>query len=219
MVTLTTVSSESPIVESLISQWATPEDHAEAKLRQSHTRRQDFLVARATLRALLTHETGRGDWRICPDANGKPQALTATGIVGPYISLSHTRGLVACVVSEAGLVGVDVEYWRARDFIALADYAFGPQECEEVAQGGISAFYRIWTLREAVAKAIGVGLMTTFDGHDCVAGAPASGCWMTETWQLFYASPKTNYSFALATKGEDVWSDASLLWFDMASMV
>ncbi len=215
MVTLTTVSSESPIAKSLIHRWATPEDRAQAKLRRSDARQYEFLLTRATLRALLTSVTGIGDWRIYPDAKGKPQTLSPTGKTGPHISLSHTRGLVACAVSETGPIGVDVEYWWMRDFMALANYAFGPRECAEVARNGISAFYRIWTLREAISKAKGIGLMATLDGNDSVADAPVTGCWETNAWQLFHLSPKPDYSFAVATKDESVWSEASLTWIDM----
>jgi phosphopantetheinyl transferase len=219
MVTLTTAPSQSGIAKSLIAKWATSDDYAQAKTRQSKTRQHDYLLARATLRALLTHITGTGDWRICPDARGKPQISSIAGIAGPHISLSHTQGLVACAVSETNPVGVDVEYWRARDFMALADYAFGPREREEVAHDGISAFYRIWTLREALSKASGIGLMATLDGNDCVADFPGSSYWATKDWQLFYVSPQANYSFAMATKDESIWSKASLTWVDAMSMV
>jgi len=219
MVAFTTVSSENLIARPLIAKWATAEDHTQAIHRQSDARQRDFLLARAVLRALLAHLTGAGDWHICPDTKGKPQALTATGIAGPHISLSHTHGLVACAVSDEGPVGIDIEYWRERDFTALADYAFGPREREEVAHNGISAFYRIWTLREAIAKAIGEGLIATIDGLDSVADAPASGSWATKTWQLFYTSPQIDYSLAMASVGENTWSEMPITLIDSATII
>lgn len=219
MITLTTVSSEEGIAKPLIAKWATAEDYARAKLRQSDAKQRDFLLARAILRALLVQITGVGDWFLRPDAKGKPQALTATGAPGPYISLSHTQGLVVCAVSPEDPFGIDIEYWRVRDFMDLANYAFGPSERKEVARDGISAFYRIWTLREAISKATGMGLISTIDGNDCVAGAPASGCWATKMWQLFYTSPQTSYSLAIASKSEGTWSEASLILTDVATII
>jgi len=222
MVIITTVSSENATAESLISKWATSEDCARAKLRQNNSRRQDSLLARAALRALLAHVTGVDDWRINVGINGKPHVLTPTGIAGPYISLSHTQGLVACAVSETSSIGVDVEYWRTRDFMALADYAYGPGEREEVARDGMSAFYRIWTLREAMAKAMGVGVMKTFNGQDCIVSAkiPASDCWIMDGWKLFYKRLQKSYSLAVAlTNAEDNWSEKSVTWVDVTIML
>jgi len=219
MIALSTVSSGSQATELLLTRWVTAQDHSQAQRRQSKVIQQNFLIARAVLRALLARVTGTDEWQICPDVQGKPQALTASGIVGPYISLSHTQGLIACAVSQKNQFGIDVEHWRTRDFAALADFAFGPREREEVARDGMSAFYRIWTLREAVSKATGQGLIATIDGHDCVADAPTSGCWATESWRLFYISPQTNYSLAIASEGKGTWSEASLTWIDVTTCV
>jgi 4'-phosphopantetheinyl transferase len=219
MVTLTTVSSESANAKLLISKWATAEDLAQANLRRNKKKRHNSLLARATLRALLAHVTETGDWQIQPDSHGKPHVFTPTGVTAPHISLSHTQGLVACAVSRDNPLGIDVEHWRVRDFMALANYAFGPREQEEVAREGISAFYRIWTLREAIAKASGTGLFATLDGHDYVANAPTYGCFTIKAWQLFYCSLQTNYSLAVASKGNNVWTDASLVLADATAII
>jgi len=212
MVTITTVSSKDADAKRLITKWATAEDFTQVKSRHNEAKRHDFLVARSAMRALLAHATGISDWHIRSDPNGKPYAITVTGKAGPHISLSHTKGLIACAISQEAPIGIDVEYWQGRDFIALANYAFGPREREEVARDGISAFYRIWTLREAISKTTGVSLITTFDGDDYGADAPASGCWTTDMWQLFYTSPQIDYSLAIASKDDDIWLETSLIW-------
>jgi phosphopantetheinyl transferase len=217
MLTLTTVSSESADAKLLIAKWATAEDHAQVNLRRNKTKRHNALLARATLRALLAHVTETSDWQIQPNSNGKPYVFTPTGITAPYISLSHTEGLVACAISHDSPLGIDIEHWRVRDFTALANYAFGPREQEEVARDGVSAFYRIWTLREAIAKASGTGLFASLDGHDCVADSPKSECFTSGAWQLFCCSPQINYSLAIASKFAGMWSDDALSFVDVAT--
>lgn len=222
MVTLTTVSSENAIAESLISKWATSEDYAHVAPRQIHSRRRDSLLARAALRALLAHVTGADGWHIDVDVNGKPYASTSTGVAGPYISLSHTQGLVACVISKMSPIGVDVEYWRVRDFEKLADYAYGPSEREEVAREGVSAFYRIWTLREAMAKAVGAGVMKAFNGRDCIMDAESSApdYWIMNKWRLLYRRIQESYSLAIAlNNAEGDWSEKSIAWIDATKIL
>ncbi|MGB9154107.1 MAG: 4'-phosphopantetheinyl transferase superfamily protein [Alphaproteobacteria bacterium] len=210
MITLTTIPSGSESANQLIAKWAIAEDHAQAELRQSETRRHDFLLTRSALRALLHYTTGVSAWHIRPDSAGKPYATSLTGKSGPHISLSHTKGLVACAISQEAPIGIDVEYWRTRDFTALANYAFSLQEREQVARDGKPAFYRIWTLKEAMAKATGTGILATVKKEAYAVDTQVDGFKETATWQLYCTMPTPNYSLAIATKGQSPWSEKSL---------
>lgn len=217
MITWTALNSNNKAAKNLVMQWATVEDRAQASQKQHKTVRENFLLTRAVLRCLLAHVTGVSVWVILSNANGKPQAFTRDGVVGPHITLFHTHGLVGCAASYEGPIGIDAEYWRQRNFVAIADYAFGAREQEEVAREGISAFYRIWTLKEAIAKATGKGLIANIDGLDHVAGGPASGCWASGKWQLFNTSFFPDYSLALATQNHVSWSEASVKRIDLST--
>jgi len=90
------------------------------------------------------------------DTRGKP---IVCGASMRHISIAHTGNLVAAAASAIGPVGIDVEHRDpARDLNRLALAAFGPAECQAVASQGVSAFYRVWTLREAISKATGDGM-------------------------------------------------------------
>jgi len=219
MITLTTILSESAAAQLLIANWASSEDLAQAALHQNNLRRHNFLLARASLKALLTDVTGISNWNIHPDSNGKPHAFTTKDIAYPHISISHTRGLVACAVSQDSPIGIDVEYWRTRDFRALAAYAFGMREREEVAHKGISAFYRIWTVREAIAKISGIGILAMLDGMDYASDSPASGCWTTGERQVFYSSPHTDYSLAVASPCSEDRTEVKPKFVDVTAVV
>ena len=81
----------------------------------------------------------------------------------------------ACRTDE-GDIGVDIEYLgRSRPFRDIADAAFGAGERRSVEAGGAAAFYRIWTLREALAKATGRGLPMVVDQQDYFGNVAASG--------------------------------------------
>lgn len=165
-----------------------------AALRQS---------ARGCLRALLFHVTASRDWRFVGGRNGKPHVVDAAGKPGPEISLSHTQGMIACAVSLDGPVGVDVEFRRERDFAGIAGYAFGSDEQRYVSDGGKGAFYRIWTLREAMAKATGEGLRLAASGVDLVGRPPDRDAWSDGDWRLFSHVPDPHHALAAAVRQDE----------------
>ncbi|MBW2396915.1 MAG: 4'-phosphopantetheinyl transferase superfamily protein [Deltaproteobacteria bacterium] len=117
-------------------------------------------------RGLLRHTLSRyadplpAAWVLQRTERGRPELL---GMAGPSFNVSHTQGLVVCAVS-AGTVGVDVERGRRlKDPKALAKRFFHPEEASQVlGAGGEDArracFLRLWTLKEAHAKALGCGV-------------------------------------------------------------
>jgi phosphopantetheinyl transferase len=112
---------------------------------------------------------------------------------------------VACAISDADCLGVDIEVHSPhRNFGAIAAAAFGPSEQSQVAALGLYGFYRIWTLREAMAKASGTGIAEVTDRTDRIAGRPKDKSWITRVgetlWWLSYCTPATGLSFALAAK-------------------
>jgi 4'-phosphopantetheinyl transferase len=92
-------------------------------------------------------------------STGKP-ALQGHNI---HFSVSHSEGLAVYALSATGPVGVDVEKIRPvgemqgivdRYFPAQARAAFQSAPESERTE----AFFRLWTRREAVLKAIGIGI-------------------------------------------------------------
>src|SRR5262249_5736180 len=79
------------------------------------------------------------------------------------ISLSHSRGLVACALAHDRLVGVDVQpVDMTLDVMTLARRFFAPEEAAAldacVPEQRASRFCELWTLKEALFKALGLGL-------------------------------------------------------------
>ena len=197
----------------LIGRWASDRDRAESRTNLS-------LLGRAALRALLARETGGVDWQVLRAPSGKPYILTPSGMPGPSVSVSHTGTTVAVAVAQTGALGIDIEQHRSRDFGALAAQAFGPAQQAAVAASGADAFYRIWTLREAMAKATGEGLALAANGRDLV---PPSACgplrWTDHggrAWYLAHAriEPAISLAIAHADVAGDVWS---LRWSNLGA--
>ncbi len=183
----------------LIADFATPDDIvAVARHSRKHRRRQG-LAARALLRAMLLSATGRA-WRLIKREDGRIEAQSPVpGRPAPRISLSHSGELVACALSTDGSVGIDVEQLRSdRDCVALAEAAFSSSEIAAVRESGWAAFYRIWTLREALFKAAGTADIA--DGE--APNLATADVWRigTDCYELGYWPLDIGYGLAVARR-------------------
>ena len=75
------------------------------------------------------------------------------------MSLSHSGSRLAFAVAQMA-IGCDVERVKPRPFDAIAAAFFRAEEADELARTADqqTLFYRLWTAKEAVAKALGLTL-------------------------------------------------------------
>ena len=138
-------------------------DHAQ-RLRFRDDAR-DYALAHALLRRELSRgsSTAPAAWSFDRGEHGKP-FLAGHDAAAPAFSLSHTRGMVACAIARPEVaVGVDVETnQRDLDAARLAERFFAATEVAALATLPESArrerFYDLWTVKEAVVKAVGLAL-------------------------------------------------------------
>ncbi|WP_413204831.1 4'-phosphopantetheinyl transferase family protein [Rhodospirillum sp. A1_3_36] len=158
-------------------------------------------------------------WRFLPGPHGKPEVdpLRSQASARPF-SISHTRGLSACARLDAlpapGLaVGVDVEgTHRPLDAQNLADRFFHPMEAQWLRRlpedAVLGAFMTLWTLKEAVVKALGTGIQQGLETFH-VAADPARlveadapfgerGHWRLDHWEQ-----GESHTLALALRAPD----------------
>lgn len=124
--------------------------------------RQRFIVGRARLRQILARYMGvaPGAVTFAYGENGKPH-LSHAG-PAPHFNLSHSADLAAAAVCWECELGVDVEHIRPIE-PGVAERFFSASENAELAAlqpaDWLRGFFRCWTRKEAVVKALGVGLM------------------------------------------------------------
>lgn len=125
---------------------------------------QLYRMAHGLLRHALTHYFDRpaSAWRFAASPGGKP-TLAEPPPVPLDFSLSHSAGLAVCAVSGLGPIGVDVEgISRAAQVLEVASARFHATELRWLAT--FAAPERderavwLWTAREALLKACGLGL-------------------------------------------------------------
>jgi 4'-phosphopantetheinyl transferase len=185
-----------------------------AQYRRFHFARdaRDYAAAHALLRHTLSRDDGRPpeQWRFERTTSGRPFLIDA-GDAPASFSLSHTHGMVACAVTKGADVGVDVECID-RD-VNAADIAarfFAPAESAHLMQLDADArrdrFFDLWTLKEALVKALGTGMAMSLnrlafavdpDGSVRLS-APADV--EPDAWQFGLFAPSPRHRLAVASR-------------------
>ncbi|GGP46724.1 4'-phosphopantetheinyl transferase family protein [Streptomyces abikoensis] len=101
-----------------------------------------------------------GEIRVGREARGRPWLGGAAE--GLHVSVSHCAGVVAVALSRLGPVGVDIERLRPLPAVALGRRWFSAAEVRWLAERAAgeqpAAFLWLWTHKEAIGKARGLGL-------------------------------------------------------------
>ena len=146
-------------------QWLAGEERERARRFLVARPRREFALCRAALRVLLCRRLGCANRVLTFVAaeHGKPFALVQGARAAVSFSVSHSgaHGLIA--VGGGGCVGVDVEERTGRhDVDGVLRTAFAAEEQAELAAASgpqkLQLFFRLWTMKEALIKALGTGL-------------------------------------------------------------
>jgi 4'-phosphopantetheinyl transferase len=173
-----------------------------------------YLVAHALLRTALSRHV-RCDpktWAFQRNDYGRPEVVPAQQPAKKLsFSLSHTRGLAACVVAAGCDVGVDVESLdREIDSLGFARSHFAPEEIAELERtpppSRHAVFLEMWTLKEAWTKARGLGLSIPLDSffftRDAAGEIVVNHAGRTEggRWTFALTNPTPGHQLALAVR-------------------
>lgn len=166
-----------------------------------------FLAAHGLVRHALSHvepAVAPPAWRFVAGERGRPEVADGGE---PRFNLSHTARWVACVVTRELDCGVDVEATdRPTDHELLAGRTLTPAERRELEAAPESErprrFIERWTLKEALAKALGLGLSLPFDenGFSGLPGAIAVARPDARDWHFEQWAPDPLHVAALAVR-------------------
>lgn len=171
-----------------------------------------YTLARGGLRRRLGWELDRDPHglRFGIGPHGKPHL--EGDAAGREFNVSHAGDWVLIGIGRGErALGVDVERTEsARDLLALAERFFTAREHAALSalpagERRAAAFFRLWTRKEACAKACGEGLTATLEGCEALPPEPGpaegvvlAGRW--RVWDLPVPTPR-GYDAALALEG------------------
>jgi 4'-phosphopantetheinyl transferase len=141
------------------------------------------MAARMSLRRILGSQTciAPQDLVFEEAENRKPRLVLPPGATPVYFNVSHSGDYAVIAVSTEAEVGIDIEEIRtdcpvddlSRRYYSAREHAWlrslqPPERLE--------AFYRLWTIKEAVLKCAGLGLSVppqVVEVHLAKSGAPS----------------------------------------------
>ena len=150
--------------------------------------------------ARLQTERRRRDW-----ASSRSLLRAASEDTRSTRSLSHSHAYAALALAPPlTSVGVDVEWLAPREFVGMAEIGYAPAEAALIASlvepgQQRAAFYELWTLKEACAKALGLSLVDSL--HQC-RFVNDELAWEAEipsakSWQAIVYAPRPDLRLAL----------------------
>lgn len=210
-----TVSEE--ILETYVNCLSVDERSRADRFRFPDDRRK-FIVARGTLRYLLSQQFGQPPAAIefCYGKYGKPSvdttAQTETAQSSPgscdfHFNISHSGELALCAFGHHRRVGIDLEKLKdIQRLDGMMERCLSPHEQCEVAAApnSLQAFLQRWTCKEAYLKAIGLGLVQPMATVEVALNPPKlisvpNHCELG--WQLHLIEVPSDYVSALVVEG------------------
>lgn len=193
-----------------LSHWLSQDERQRAAAFKMPVLQRRWIAARAGMRGILASFLG-----VSPEApvfaqgeQGRP-FLTAPDCPCSF-NLSHSGTLAAFALCEA-VVGIDVEQLRAMPE-GVAGMVFSRPEIAaleaEPEARRATTFFRYWTAKEAVLKALGTGLSVSGRSFTLDVSRPAAprlmeADWKDEdsaAWQLLAFEPMSGFTGAVAVR-------------------
>ena len=176
--------------------------------------RRRFLVGRARLRQLIAEYSGLRPQEMVFDYgdHGKPRLRQG----GLEFNLAHCGDQAVYAFGREQAIGVDIEQEAWKESLErVADRYFSADEVQAITSATGSAraamFFTLWTRKEALLKASGVGISVELRRIDVLPGrAPRADSLVQqsdlvgETWHLHETPPVPGHRVALATSMREV---------------
>ena len=177
--------------------WFSPEEHRRFERFLHERRRREYIVGRGLARRALARELSCAPEAIQFDSDEQGRLSVNATLVGStvHFNITHTADYVGCATCRECEVGIDVEKLNERvRALEIAERFFSQAESQALQlldqAAAMETFVTIWTLKESLAKAHGLGLAAPLESSqfkvnvdgtiDAVTAYPpfASGAWL-----------------------------------------
>lgn len=214
-----------PVYRTLSDCLASDERDRADRFRFDEGRRR-YVAGRGILRSILAGYLGARpqEIRFQYGPQGKPSLEKKYESAGLHFNLAHTRDVAICACTRQYEIGVDVEHIHpvdemdriARRILSERDYLAWNHLPDELR---LFAFYKCWTQKEALIKALGYGLSQSMSqwSVSMLPDEPASLVSLSGDrehagdWSLHSFVPEIGTIAAFALKARH-WQVACFVW-------
>jgi phosphopantetheinyl transferase len=153
-------------IEGLLGSLGSEEQARAARFRFTRDH-NSYVVVHGMLRMIIATQFGLQPGEVEFEYNdfGKPSLNPRYGKL--YFSLSHSRDISLLAFSLRNEIGADIEFMDPSfDFKSIGEECFTPSEQKYIGPGipgDATRFYRLWTRKESLLKAIGTGITEHLD--------------------------------------------------------
>jgi 4'-phosphopantetheinyl transferase len=210
------IAPDSSALSEMVSVLAADERSRAERFHFDH-HRERYIAARATLRRLLGAYA-----HVAPEEivfrygeRGKPAVEAPAAAAEIDFNVSHRGDFALYVFCRGRELGIDIEFVRdVPQALAIGRKHFTPEESRLLvaadAEGKIlSSFFRLWTRKEAVIKAVGTGLAMPLTEFDVSSAAADGAAWHSvqiparpnTVWSVRDLFPLDGYRGALCLSG------------------
>jgi 4'-phosphopantetheinyl transferase len=145
--------------------WLCSAEQEKAKGFKTDILSHRYIVAHAAMRNILSKYFGNSatSLDLIQALNQKPLIRQSQNYLDLHFSLSHSHEVAILAVSQACIIGVDIEHIRPISNVTqIAKRFFATSEYERLKQSSnaqqLILFFKIWTAKEAFLKAQGIGI-------------------------------------------------------------
>jgi 4'-phosphopantetheinyl transferase len=179
--------------------------------------RRHYIVGRAILRLLVAGylDTQPAKIEFSYSPLGKPFITREPRAPGLLFNLAHSHNRAVYAFSLSRRVGIDLEQIREMpEMDRFADFNYSSRECAFLNSLNepekTVTFYKIWTCKEAIFKAVGAGLTKEISQTEISLTAPTKpelvcidgDIHQAAGWQLELFTPFEGYQAALAVENQ-----------------
>ena len=196
-----------------------PSEIEKAKRFRVEGSKDKYVAARSSLRIILGAylNVSPSDIQFSHTPQGKPYVNVDSESTGIQFNLSHSKDLTLIAVTNTRHVGIDVEYIRPiSEMGQLVERFFSFDEKQiytsNILEDNIKVFYKLWTRKEALSKALGYGLTIPLDKLDVSNSFDeddgellfAYGFGNVSKWSFYDINLVADYSSSLIVEGSGV---------------
>lgn len=166
--------------------------------------RQRFVVARGALRQIIALYLNIYPKNVVFGYTKHDKPFLKEPALPLEFNITHSHDLAVCALTLNHPIGVDIERVQLDDKTAVAKRFFSRHEVAELANAPAeerrAGFYRIWSRKEAVIKAIGKGLAVPLSSFSVKLSDESQSIELeNNTWYIYHLSVASGYQSAVAT--------------------